>query len=230
MTARVEHVDAARTQPGDLARRIAHRRGELGMTVEELAERSGIDPAYLEYFEHNAGARLSAGALNLLALALRTTVIDLQGGQVDRPPGMGRAGPHPVLEILTKEQCEVHLGVGGIGRVVFATARGPVAVPVNFEYSEGQIVLSTDIQKAAALEALPLVGFEVDRVDDTLSEGWSVLVTGRARLVDDPDELLRLSSLDLAAWAGGQRHALVSIAASEITGRVIVHATLPDDT
>lgn len=229
MTTRVLSAGAASTQPGDLARRVAHRRGELGMTVAELAERCGIDPAYLEYFEHNASARLSAGALSLLALALGTTVIDLQGGQVDRPPGMGRAGRHPILEILTEEQCEAHLGVGGIGRVVFTMERGPVAVPVNFEYSEGQIVLSTDMKKAAVLEALPVVGFEVDRVDDTLSEGWSVLVSGRARLVDDPDELLRLSSLDLEAWAGGHRHALISIAPNEITGRVIVHAALPDD-
>jgi transcriptional regulator with XRE-family HTH domain len=230
VTARVEPARSARTQPGDLARRVAHRRGELGMTVEDLAERCGIDPAYLEYFEHNAGARLSAGTLGLLALALGTSAIDLQGGQVDRPLGLGRAGHHPILEILTREQCEAHLGVGGIGRIVFTTERGPVAVPVNFEYSEGQIVLTTDVKKAAALETLPMVGFEVDRIDDTLSEGWSVLVSGRARLVDDPDELLRLSSLDLEAWAGGRRHALISIAPNEVTGRVIVHATLPDDT
>ena len=230
MTARVERAGSGTTQAGDLARRVARRRAELGMTVEELAHRCGIDPKYLEYFEQNAGARLSAGALNLVALTLGTSTFELEGGQVDRPPGLGRAGRHPILEILTREQCEAHLVVGGVGRVVYTTERGPVAVPVNFEYSEGQIVLSTDMKKAAALEALPLVGFEVDRVDDALSEGWSVLVSGRARLVDDPDELLRLSSLDLEAWAGGQRHALISIAPNEMTGRVIVHATLPDDT
>ncbi len=181
MTARVERADAGTTQPGDLARRVAHRRGELGITVEDLAERSGINPGYLEYFEHNAGARLSVGALNLLALALGTSAIDLQGGQVDRPPGTGRAGRHPILEILTGEQCEAHLEEGGIGRIVFTAERGPVAVPVNFDYFEGQIVLSTDVKKAAALEALHVVGFEVDRVDDALSESWSVVVTGRAR-------------------------------------------------
>ncbi len=193
------------------------------MSIEELAQRGGVDPKYLAYFEENADARLSFGTLNLLALALGTSPTELEGGQVDRPRGMGRAGRHPSLEMLTGEQCDAHLRVGGVGRVVFTTDRGPVALPVNFEYSEGQIVLSTDVRKAALLDALPVVGFEVDRVDDALSEGWSVLVSGSARVVDDPEELLRLSSLDLEAWAGGDRHALISITPTEITGRVIIH-------
>ncbi len=195
------------------------------MSVEELAQRAGVDPKYLAYFERNADARLSFGTLNLVALVLGTTPTELEGGQVDRPPGTGRAGRHPSLEVLTAEQCDAHLGAGGVGRVVFSTDRGPVALPVNFEYTEGQIVLSTDVKKASLLEESSVVGFEVDRVDDALSEGWSVLVSGRARVVDDPEELLRLSSLDLEAWAGGNRHALVCIAPTEITGRVIVHET-----
>jgi nitroimidazol reductase NimA-like FMN-containing flavoprotein (pyridoxamine 5'-phosphate oxidase superfamily) len=107
--------------------------------------------------------------------------------------------------------------------------RGPVAIPVNFEYTDGRIVLSTDLVKASVLEELGIVGFEIDRVDDVLSEGWSVLVTGTARRVDDPDEIVALSSLDLENWAGGDRHALVVIVPKEITGRVIVHQVTPDE-
>jgi nitroimidazol reductase NimA-like FMN-containing flavoprotein (pyridoxamine 5'-phosphate oxidase superfamily) len=107
--------------------------------------------------------------------------------------------------------------------VVFSTTRGPVALPVNFEFSNGDVIISTDLAKAHALETQPIIGFEVDRVDDVMSEGWSVLITGHARRIDDPDEILALSSLDLESWAGGARHALVSISPTEITGRVIVH-------
>jgi hypothetical protein len=213
----------AGVHPSDLARRIAHRRAELGMSSEELAQQCGIDPKYLAYFEQNPAARLSAGALNLIALTLHASVIDLLGGQLDVPSGAGNAGHHPVLNVLSREQCEAHIQAGGIGRLVFTTERGPVAVPVNFEYSEGQIVVSTDVVKADYLETLPAVGFEMDRIDDVLSEGWSVLVSGKARMIDDPEELLRLSSLNLEAWAGGDRHALICITPSEITGRVIVH-------
>jgi transcriptional regulator with XRE-family HTH domain len=155
----------------DLARRIAHRRGELGLSIEEVATRSGIDPGYLGYFERNASANLSAGTLSLIALTLQTSPVELLGGDVDRPSGHGRAGRDPVLATLTREQCEAHLTAAGVGRVVYATERGPVAVPVNFAFSEGAVIISTDVFKASLLESAKTVGFEIDRVDEALSEG-----------------------------------------------------------
>jgi transcriptional regulator with XRE-family HTH domain len=211
-----------------LARRIGYRRTELGLSVEELAKRAGIDPGYLRYFETSPQATLSAGTLQLMALALDTTPLVLLGGEVDRPPGHGRAGRHPVLDTLTREQCEAHLAVGGVGRIVYSSGRGPVALPVNFEFTEGEVVFSTDESKAAALEAINTVGFEVDRVDEAMSEGWSVVVTGQARRIEDPEERKRLASLDLEAWAGGDRHSLIGIRPDELTGRVIIHESTPD--
>jgi hypothetical protein len=198
------------------------------MSAEELAERAGIDPGYLRYFETNPQATLSAGTLQLIALALDTTPLALLGGEVDRPPGHGRAGRHPLLQTLTTEQCETHLSVGGVGRIVYSSGRGPVALPVNFEYTQGEVVFSTDDAKAAAVEARNIVGFEVDRVDEAVSEGWSVIVTGQARLITDPEEHQRLASLDLVGWAGGNRHSLVAITPDEITGRVIIHESAAD--
>ena len=215
--------------PGDLARRVARRRNELGLTTEELAQRVGIDPTYLKYFERSADARLSFGTLNLVALALDTTPVALVGGGVDRPPGRGGAGRHPTLKSLTEEQCHAHMAAGGVGRIIFSIERGPVALPVNFEFTDGKVILSTDLAKADLLEALPVVGFEIDRIDETLSEGWSVVVCGPANRVDDPEEVLRLSSLDLEVWAGGERHVLVKITPATVTGRVIVHDSVPDE-
>ena len=220
---------ASSAGPGDLARRVAHRRKELGLTVEELAQRVGMDPTYLKYFESSATPRLSAGMLNLVALVLDTTPIALSGGAVDRPPGRGRGSRHPALEVLTREQCEAHISAGGVGRVVFSTERGPVALPVNFEFTAGEVILSTDVAKADLLDAQPVVGFEIDRVDEALSEGWSVLISGPAHRVNEPDEVLRLASLDLEAWAGGERHELVKITPLAVTGRVIVHNPIPDE-
>ncbi len=147
---------------------------------------------------------------------------------MDRPPGHARALPHAELRELTAEQCRTHLAAGGVGRVVFSSSRGPVALPVNYEFSEDQIVFSTDGAKASALGSAETVGFEIDRVDEVLSEGWSVLVTGSCRRIEDPDEVQRLSSLDLESWAGGDRHALLAVSPDEITGRVIVHEEAPD--
>jgi hypothetical protein len=103
-----------------------------------------------------------------------------------------------------------------------------VALPVNYEFTEGQVVFSTDDGKAYVLAAEKVISFEIDRVDDVLSEGWSVLVTGPCRRVDEPDEKKRLSSLGFAPWAGGDRHALMAITPELITGRVIVHASPPE--
>jgi hypothetical protein len=103
-----------------------------------------------------------------------------------------------------------------------------VALPVNFEFTDGEIVFSTNQSKAIAIETEAVVGFEVDRVDDALSEGWSVMVTGRARQITDPAECQQLASLDLDAWAGDERHTLMGIRPDEITGRVIVHESAPD--
>lgn len=207
---------------GDLSRRVARRRAELGLSLEEVAQEAGIDPGYLNYLEHHAEARLSGGSLVLLSMALKTTPEQLLGGHppLRRP---GATGPHPDVEPLTAEQCEVHLGMAEFGRLIYARARGPVAIPVNYEYTEGKIVISTDSDKAAWLEGLRIVGFEVDRVDEGLSEGWSVLVTGEVRSVRDPDEQQRLLSLGLASWGDGEEHSLIVITPTHITGRVIVH-------
>ena len=222
------HGRATVPLPGDLARRVAHRRNELGMSVEELASRSGIDPEYLRYFERSSDASLSAGAMLLMAHALDTSPVALLGGDVDRPLGRGRAGRHPVLEELTPEQCEAHLANGGVGRLLLVSGRGPIAVPVNFEFTDGEVVISTDKSKAKRIETEHFVGFEIDRVDEALSEGWSVLVTGRGRRITDPEEFQRFASLDLETWADGDRHTLVGIKADRVTGRVIVHHSEPD--
>ncbi len=209
---------------GDLARRVAHRRHELGKSIEDVAERAGVDPTYLRYFEESPDARLSAGTMLLLAMALDTTPEQLYGGRVERPPVPGRAGPHPELRALTPEQCAAHLEPGGVGRIVFLAERGPAAHPVNFVMSEGDVVLSTTAAQAQMLEDQQRASFQIYRVDEAMSEGWSVLATGRARRVDDPDDLVALSSLGLEPWAGGNRHAVVRIHPEEITGRVIVQA------
>lgn len=193
------------------------------MDIEELASKAGVDPGYLAYFESSPDANVSSGTLLLMALALDTTPFELAGGTADRPLGHTPAVPHAELRPLTEEQCRTHLSVGGVGRLVFTTGRGPVAIPVNYEFTEGQVVFSTDDAKATALGRGDTVGFEIDRVEEGVSEGWSVLVTGPCRLVTDPDEAQRLSSIDLEAWAGGNRHALVAITPVETTGRVIVH-------
>jgi hypothetical protein len=78
---------------------------------------------------------------------------------------------------------------------------------------------------AAAISGV--VAFEVDHIDDAMSEGWSVLVRGHARLIDNAEERLEVAELDIDPWAGGARINIVSIAPFELTGRVIVQQQSP---
>jgi hypothetical protein len=210
---------------GDLARRVAHRRNELGMSSVELARQAGIDPWFLTYFEQSADSKLPGDTLLRLAVALDTTPLALQGGLVDRPPGVGRAGAHPVLEHLTGDQCEDHLAAGGIGRIVVAAGMAPVALPVNFIFAGGAVIFRTSNAMADAITGAGVVAFEVDHIDEEMREGWSVLVRGQARRIEEPEQRLAVGRLDLEPWAGGARLNLVGIAPDELTGRVIVQQT-----
>jgi nitroimidazol reductase NimA-like FMN-containing flavoprotein (pyridoxamine 5'-phosphate oxidase superfamily) len=215
---------------GDLARRVTERRVELGLSQKEVAHRACMSWDYFEYLERSSDSALTDGALLRLALALDTTTEALAGGDLDRPPGRGRAGTHAALRTLTQAQCEAHLAAGGVGRVVFSTERGPVALPVNFAYESGYVVFSTDESMASAIRAEHLIGFEVDRIDEAMSGGWSVMVTGRAQFVERAEVRQRLGSLHVEAWAGGRRDTLVRIEPDALSGRVIVQGSAAEPT
>jgi nitroimidazol reductase NimA-like FMN-containing flavoprotein (pyridoxamine 5'-phosphate oxidase superfamily) len=206
---------------GDFARRVAYRREELGLSREVIARRTGMDSGYLEYLEQSAYVELPPGVLMRLAAALETTLTDLAGGTVELPPGAGGAGAHPLLEVLSREQSEAHLAAGGVGRLVFIAERGPVALPVNFRFVEGDVVFRTRDAGSLVSAAGATVSFEVDHIDEAMSQGWSVLITGRARLVEEPSELKQLAQLGIDPWAGGRSEAVIRIETVEISGRNI---------
>jgi hypothetical protein len=91
---------------------------------------------------------------------------------------------------------------------------------VNFIFTNGVVVFRTSDAMAGAITGV--VAFEVDHIDETMSEGWSVLVRGHARLIEETAERLAVARLDLEAWAGGARLNLVGITPFELSGRVIV--------
>jgi nitroimidazol reductase NimA-like FMN-containing flavoprotein (pyridoxamine 5'-phosphate oxidase superfamily) len=206
--------------PGDLGRRVAHRRRELGLSREQLAERAAMAPGYVEYLEDQA-AQVPFAATARLALALNTSVDELLGGAVELPPGQRGAGVQPRLEALNERECRRLLAAGGVGRLVFIVDRRPVALPVNYRMLEGDVVFRTaeETTLGAVSDAEP-VSFEVDRVDEAMSEGWSVLVTGRLRRVS-PDELRRLEKLGVEPWAGGPRSVYLRLELREVSGRRI---------
>lgn len=208
--------------PGDLSRRMARRRAELRLTRAQVALRARMSLRYLEYLE-NFPSVPDALTLRQLAVALWTTPTALLGAGAEAPPG--QAGP-PARTVLTKllpAECRRLLEPGGIGRIAFSTAAGPVVLPVNFVMLGNTIVLRTGAGTVIGAHGDETVAFEVDHIDEALGQGWSVLVRGEAHRVLQLGELHHVrESAALVSWAGGKRETYVRIVPSQITGRRIV--------
>ncbi|MFE0512770.1 helix-turn-helix domain-containing protein [Streptomyces sp. NPDC058964] len=207
---------------GARGRRIAARRAGLGLTREETAARVDVAPSYLRYLEEQPGAAPGRALLCRLAEVLDTTVGELTGGDIAVPPGPGRAGRTPEFGELGPDECRALLSTHGVGRLAVPTESGPVIVPVNYSVVEGAIVFRTAVGATPSLAAGCRVAFEVDRIDDAFSRGWSVLVRGDACTVTDPDERRRLDAAAYSTpWAGGDRDLWVRIDPRLVTGRRI---------
>lgn len=209
----------------DIGRRLVLRREQLGLTRQEVAERAGIAPGYLEYVEERPSALPGLIFLARVADALETTVSQLRGGESGLPPGIGEAAASPVLDELTTTECRALLSDHGIGRVAVTTADGPAILPVNYDIVDGAVVFRTAPGAAPSLAAGTDVAFEVDRIDEALSEGWSVLVVGPAAFITSADTVQLLEERAHSdPWAGGPRHVWLRIEPETVTGRRIVAA------
>jgi transcriptional regulator with XRE-family HTH domain len=207
--------------PGDLSKRVARRRAELHLSVAQVAARAGMSLRYLEYVERYP-ARPPAAALRRLAAALQTTPAALLGGGAQSPPGYGRTAGPPVVTKLMPAECRRLIAAGGIGRIAFSTTAGPVVLPVNFAVVAGTIVIRTAEGTAVDGHADEQAAFEVDHIDEALSQGWSVLVRGRAHRVAHPAELqIVRRDATIWPWPGGDRDVYVRIVPETITGRRI---------
>ncbi|MFF9208853.1 MULTISPECIES: helix-turn-helix domain-containing protein [unclassified Streptomyces] len=225
MTEQITPAAAAESPAGDLGRRIAQRRTDLGLTREEAAARAGMAVSYLRHLEEHPDAGPGAGTLLRLAGALETTVAELSGGTTDLPAGLGRASRAARFTELGAEECRRLLDDHGVGRLAVLTADGLVVVPVNYSVVDGAVVFRTDPRATPGRAAGRRVAFEVDRIDEAFSAGWSVLVQGRARTVTDPEEVRRLTERAYSTpWAGGERTLWMRIDPVGISGRRIIVA------
>jgi Pyridoxamine 5'-phosphate oxidase len=142
-----------------------------------------------------------------------------------RSPGATRIRPPAQPRVVTKllpAECRRLIAAGGIGRTAFGTTSGPVVFPVNFAVVAGGIAIRTGEGTAIDGHAGELVAFEVDHVDEALSQGWSVLVRGPAHRVTHPAELqIVRHDASIWPWPGGGRDVYVRVIPDTITGRRI---------
>jgi hypothetical protein len=128
------------------------------------------------------------------------------------------------LAVLERIDCLRRLGATGIGRVAVTVGALPAIFPLTYAQRDGAVYFRTAPgTKLAAATANAIVAFEVDRFDRFAHTGWSVLVVGRAEVVDDPDELESLRTLPLTPWVSSDAVSLVRLRADLVSGRVLTH-------
>jgi len=100
---------------------------------------------------------------------------------------------HGRFEELSRDECVRLLGDKSVGRIAFCGPDGPRVYPVNYAWRDGSVIFRTAAYNSlAATLRDAAAAFEVDDIDEFLESGWSVLAVGRARAVEDPDELADL--------------------------------------
>jgi uncharacterized protein len=129
------------------------------------------------------------------------------------------------LEVISAEQCLELLDRARLGRIAVTIGAVPAIFPVAFRLLDGHIVFrtakGTDLQSASANT---VVAFEVDDVDPSWTQGWSVLVVGVAREMNDDAAIS--AALDQAPnlWDVRAGARVVSILPAFVSGRRFVPA------
>jgi pyridoxamine 5'-phosphate oxidase-like protein len=120
---------------------------------------------------------------------------------------------------LTEGECWQLLGSVSLGRVVFTHHAMPAIRPVNHLVDSRKIIVRSHLGAAITSRADvgSVVCYEADDLDPVRHTGWSVIATGLARLVQEPDAIARYEQL-LEPWVAGELDQVISIEPQFVTG------------
>lgn len=127
------------------------------------------------------------------------------------------------LEQLSAAECRTLLRLTPVGRLGLTSGALPVVLPVNYALTDQGIVFRTARgSKLDAAVANQVVCFEIDGADPVAHRGWSVVVTGTARVLEgsERDRALRLP---LPHWVDDDADHVVAIPMEHVSGRRLRH-------
>ena len=130
---------------------------------------------------------------------------------------------------LTEAECWPLLESVSVGRVVFTQRAMPAIRPVNHVVDGRTIIIRTHLGAAIASRASDgrsepqgsVVCYEADELDPARRTGWSVIVTGMARLVTDPAAAGRYAAA-VEPWIAGDLNQVVAIEPQFVSGMRLV--------
>jgi nitroimidazol reductase NimA-like FMN-containing flavoprotein (pyridoxamine 5'-phosphate oxidase superfamily) len=127
------------------------------------------------------------------------------------------------LEVLDRQECLRLLETATLGRIGLTMGALPVVLPVNFWFDGQRIFVRTGVgSKLDTATQNAVVAFEVDDFDAIYHSGWSVMVTGVAREITEPDELESLRRAPVPRWAPRGDGRVIAISTEMVSGRRVV--------
>ncbi|MCV7340701.1 pyridoxamine 5'-phosphate oxidase family protein [Mycobacterium haemophilum] len=115
----------------------------------------------------------------------------------------------------------------GHGRVVFTQRALPAIRPVNHLVDAGRVIVRTRLTANVATavrtstDSRVVVAYEADELDPQRRTGWSVVVTGLATTITNPEQIARYEQL-LQPWVNMAMDTVIAIQPEVITGIRIV--------
>ena len=144
-------------------------------------------------------------------------------------PGSVPFPPRRMVELNRADALQLLASVP-IGRIVFTRHALPAIRPVNHIVDHGDIIIRTHEGAAlssAAEQAGPagvVVAYEADSIDPETRLGWSVVITGYARLITDAEQAAEYQRV-LQPWVDQDMDYTVRIRPDLVTGYRLVHAS-----
>src|SRR6516165_2832028 len=131
------------------------------------------------------------------------------------------------VTVLDEDESWSLLSSVSLGRLVTIMGGQAEIFPVNFVTQRRTLLFrtapGTKLYSAAMSDQ---VAFEAD--DHTATEGWSVIVRGRAHWLTDNVEILDAEEAPLLSWPATLKPHYVRVIALEITGRRFKFGPEPD--
>jgi len=131
------------------------------------------------------------------------------------------AHPDPTLEEIGHDECLSLLATRQFGRMAIVRDGRPEIFPVNYVLSEDTIVIRTQTGVKLTYASLARVAFEVDDIDLTSREGWTVVVKGLAEDVSDCADPWSEKALQAVVdpWVPGPHEHTLAISHPTVSGR-----------
>lgn len=135
-------------------------------------------------------------------------------GAEDEPRQLRQLDPNEALRLLSSVS---------LGRVVFTHHAMPAIRPVNHLVDGGNVIIRTHLGAAVLTKLGEVVAYEADSIDPHTHLGWSVVITGWAHRVTEPDLAARYERL-LRPWVSHEMDHVIRIEPQIVTGYALARS------